>query len=164
MQPIRAPSRRLEYAVYRHLMSALDKVMKVANPVASALYRASGGRIGGAVRGTPVLLLTVAGRRSGTPHTVPVGFFEHDGGLLVVGSYNGSDVEPQWFKNLRAAKSATVQRGSSIERVTVRVAGRAERDRLWRDVVTRQGKGFEGYAAKTERVIPIAVLTPDKRS
>lgn len=105
-------------------MSALDKAMKVANPVASALYRASGGRIGGAVRGTPVLLLTVAGRRSGTPHTVPVGFFEHDGGLLVVGSYNGSEARaaPDFSATWRLIRLsiATMPRSRSGETTSAR--------------------------------------------
>lgn len=135
--------------------------MRYLNRIASAVYRASGGRVGGKVRGTPVLLLTVKGRKSGTPHTVPVGFFDHEGDLLVVGSFNGSDSEPQWFRNLRATDAAQVRRGSRDIPVSVRIADRPERDALWREVVVpRGGASFAGYAAKTERVIPIAVLTP----
>lgn len=36
------------------------------------LYRRSDGRIGGSIRGVSVLLLTVVGRKTGLPHTVPI--------------------------------------------------------------------------------------------
>lgn len=141
-------------------MSVQNTVMKYLNRGASTVYRLTGGRVGGTVRGTPVLLLTVNGRRTGRPHTAPAGYFEHDGTLLVVGSYNGSDTEPQWFKNLRATSAAQVQRGATVSQVAVRIASATERDELWRDVVTTQAKSFEGYANKTKRIIPIAILTP----
>ncbi len=141
-------------------MTVQNTVMKYLNRLASTVYRRTGGRIGGSARGTPVLLLTVTGRTTGQPRTVPVGYFEHDGSLLVVGSYNGSDTEPQWFRNLRATSTAQVQRGTTVSQVAVRIAAATERDDLWRDVVTQRAKAFEGYARKTDRVIPIAVLTP----
>ena len=37
----------------------------------------------------PLLLLTVPGRRSGTPHTVPIAHLDHNGGYLVVGTGMG---------------------------------------------------------------------------
>ena len=51
------------------------------------LYRRTNGRVGGRGMGRlPLLLLTVPGRNSGTPHTVPVVYFDHNGGYLVVGT------------------------------------------------------------------------------
>ena len=69
------------------------------------LYRASGGRLMGKVRGVPVLLLTVAGRKTGAMHTTPVSYFEDDGRFIVTGSAGGSASEPQWFRNLRRQTS-----------------------------------------------------------
>ena len=48
----------------------------------------------GRVRGMPVLLITVAGRKTGEPHTTPVLYFEDDGKFLVTGSGSGSVKEP----------------------------------------------------------------------
>lgn len=141
-------------------MATQDTLMRNMNRLVTLVYRRTGGRVGGSVRGTSVLLLTVNGRKTGEPRTVPVGYFEHGDSLLVVGSYNGSDHEPQWFRNLRAAGSARIQRGGTVSDVAVRIASPTERDDLWRDVVVKEGKSFEGYAAKTDRVIPIAILTP----
>jgi hemerythrin-like domain-containing protein len=49
----------------------LRRLLPAANHLAVALYRRSGGRIGGSAKGIPVLLITAPGRRTGAPHTVP---------------------------------------------------------------------------------------------
>lgn len=67
----------------------LRTLLRLANTLAVSLYRRSGGKIGGTAKGVPVILLTVPGRRTGTPHTVPVASFEHDGGYLVTGTPAG---------------------------------------------------------------------------
>src|SRR5690242_581572 len=54
------------------------------------MYRRTGGRIGGRVGSTPVLLLTTTGRKSGLPHTVPIGYFDRDAARFVVASNGGS--------------------------------------------------------------------------
>lgn len=46
------------------------------------LYRLSGGKLGGAILGLPVLLLTTIGRKSGKQHTTPVAYFPNGGSLL----------------------------------------------------------------------------------
>jgi len=132
---------------------------RAANALAVTLYRWSNGRIGGTIRGVPVLLLTVPGRKTGRPHTVPVLNLEHDGGYLVAGSAGGAKIEPQWFRNLRAARRAHVQIGGQGFDVDVRVADDAEREALWRDVVLTRSPFFAKYQEKAGRAIPVAVLT-----
>ena len=60
------------------------------------LYRPTNGRVGGRGMGRlPLLLLTVPGRKSGTPHTVPVAYFDHNGGYTVAGTgMGGSKATP----------------------------------------------------------------------
>ena len=137
------------------------RLARGANAAAVALYRWSGGRIGGTAAGRiPVLLLTVAGRTSGLPRTTPVSYFAHDGAYLVVGSGGGSRAEPQWMRNLRAAPRAHVQVKAEQHDVAVRMAEGEERDRLWRDVVVQRAPAFARYETKSGRTMPIAVLTP----
>jgi len=136
-------------------------MMRGASKLAVAAYRASGGRIGGkAAGGVPVLLLTVAGRRTGQPHTTAVGYFEHEGGYLVVGSAGGLPQDPQWFRNLRAAAGAEVQVGRRVLPVSVRELVGAERDTAWTDVVLVRCPPFGKYEQKTTRKMPLALLTP----
>jgi F420H(2)-dependent quinone reductase len=49
----------------------------------------------GKVRGMPVLLITVTGRKTGAKHTTPVLYLEDDGKYVVTGSGAGSAKEPQ---------------------------------------------------------------------
>ncbi|MGA8979006.1 MAG: nitroreductase family deazaflavin-dependent oxidoreductase [Pedococcus sp.] len=136
-------------------------VMRGASKVAVGVYKASGGKLGGkGSGGVRVLLLTVAGRKTGQPHTTAVGYFDHEGGYLVVGSAGGLPHDPQWFRNLRAASGAEVQIGRRTTSVAIRELTGAERDAAWKDVVLVQCPPFGKYEQKTSRTMPLALLTP----
>ena len=144
-------------------VNAVSKaMMKGAGKAAVFAYRRSGGRIGGkALGGAPVMLLTVAGRKSGQPHTTAVTYFEHEGGYVVVGSAGGTPEDPQWFRNLRKAATASIEVGTSPRRsVGVRVLTGEERDRVWTGVVLARVPEFAKYETKSGRRMPLAVLTP----
>ena len=138
----------------------LKTLMATGNKVASRLYVRSNGRIGGSARGVPVLVLTVPGRKTGKPRSVPVAYFDHDGGYLVAATAGGSKTDPEWIRNLAAKGQARVQVGESQYDVDVRIVEGAERDQLWRDVVIQRAPGFGKYVEKSGRVIPVAILTP----
>ena len=60
-------------------------------------------------------LLTVRGRKSGQPHTVPVTLVEQDGQRWLVAPYG----VVQWVRNIRAAGTATLTRGRRAEPISV---------------------------------------------
>jgi deazaflavin-dependent oxidoreductase (nitroreductase family) len=60
-------------------------------------------------------LLTVRGRTSGQPHTVPVLLVEQDGERWLVAPYG----VVQWVRNIRAAGTATLTRGRRSETISV---------------------------------------------
>ncbi len=64
----------------------------------------------------PMYLLTVRGRKSGQPHTVPIVLLEQHGQRYLAATYGMVD----WVRNLRAAKEATLTRGQRAEMVTAR--------------------------------------------
>jgi deazaflavin-dependent oxidoreductase (nitroreductase family) len=134
-------------------------MMRAAGALNIRIYRASGGRLLGKVRGVPVLLLTVAGRRTGVAHTTPVSYFEDGGRFVVTGSAGGAASEPQWFRNLRRADHAVIEVGSRRVDVAVAIAGPQEREVFWAQLLAR-APFFAKYQAKVEREIPMAVLTP----
>jgi deazaflavin-dependent oxidoreductase (nitroreductase family) len=68
----------------------------------------------GAAMGTTALL-TVRGRTSGRPHTVPVIPVSQDGQRFLVAPYG----VVQWVRNLRAAGTATLTRGRRAEAISV---------------------------------------------
>jgi len=73
--------------------------MKCASGIHTALYRASGGRIGSGMQGMPVLLLTTTGRRSGKSRTTPLLYVRDGDAFAVVASNGGSDYTPGWWLN-----------------------------------------------------------------
>jgi deazaflavin-dependent oxidoreductase (nitroreductase family) len=139
----------------------LKTLMASGNKVASRLYMRSNGRIGGSARGVPVLVLTVPGRKTGKPRSVPVAYFDHDGGYLVAATAGGSKTDPEWIRNLAASGRARVHVGEQESDVDARIVDGPERDQLWRDVVVERAPGFAKYDEKSGgRVIPIAILGP----
>ncbi len=63
----------------------------------------------------PASELTVRGRRSGTPRTVPVTPIDVDGSRYLVAPYGAVG----WVHNIRAADGASLGRGGVSERITV---------------------------------------------
>jgi deazaflavin-dependent oxidoreductase (nitroreductase family) len=74
------------------------RFLRLVNPLARRMILA------GIPTGAPNILLTVRGRRSGRPRTVPVGVLELDGRRFVQSAYGQSG----WAANLRAAGEATI--------------------------------------------------------
>jgi deazaflavin-dependent oxidoreductase (nitroreductase family) len=79
----------------------------------TALYRASGGRLGHTVPGSPVrmLLLDHVGAKSGTKRTAPLLYVKDGENVAVVASKGGFPKNPAWFHNLKANPDTTVQIG-----------------------------------------------------
>jgi F420H(2)-dependent quinone reductase len=131
--------------------------MRQAAKLAVWLYRRSGGAIGGKIRGAPVLLLTTTGRKTDRIWTTPLIYGRDGERLVVVASFGGSDRHPAWWLNLRDKKRGTVQLGTDVFDVVPREANDGERERLWAKMVEIY-RGYDGYAAKTTRRLPIVVL------
>jgi deazaflavin-dependent oxidoreductase (nitroreductase family) len=70
-------------------------------------------RLGLSFGGESPVVLTVPGRKSGTPRSTPVTPMTVDGKRYVVGGFPGAD----WVRNVRAASEVTLSRGRKHERV-----------------------------------------------
>ena len=89
--------------------SVVVKVMSVLNVLA---FRATGGRLGGTfLRGAPVCLVTVIGRKSGEPHTLPLLYLADGDDLIIVASKGGMSKHPLWYLNLIANPRCEVELG-----------------------------------------------------
>ena len=127
-----------------------------------AEFRANGGRVGGNFEGAPLLLLHTTGARSGQPRTNPMMYQAVGGGWAVFASYAGLDVNPAWFHNLKTHPDASIEVGvdGTVETIDVhaRVLGSEEREPVWEEQ-KRRYPGFADYERKTDRVIPVVLLT-----
>jgi deazaflavin-dependent oxidoreductase (nitroreductase family) len=85
----------------------------------------------------PMYLLTVRGRKSGQPRTVPIVLWERNGERYMASPYGIVD----WVRNLRAAGEATLTRGRRTETVNARELPPSEAALIMRDDV-REGNPF----------------------
>ena len=126
----------------------------------TAIYRASGGRIGHHLPGfAPTLLLDHVGAKSGTRRTAPLVYGVDGENLVLVASKGGYPKNPAWYYNLLANPDTSVQVGTEHRHVHARTATAQERERLWPLMVGVYG-GYEGYRRRTDREIPLVVLEP----
>ena len=126
----------------------------------TAVYRATNGVIGHRFPGAPpMLLLDHVGAKSGTRRTSPLAYVEDGRDIVLVASKGGHPKHPAWFHNLKANPQTTIQVGSERRDVTARVANATERKRLWPKAVAAYS-GYEGYQQRTDREIPLVILSP----
>jgi deazaflavin-dependent oxidoreductase (nitroreductase family) len=122
-------------------------------------YLASGGTEGHESNGVYTLVLATTGRRTGEPRRTCLIYGTSGDDFVLVASKGGADEDPAWFKNLQADPSVGVQVGTRRFTARARVASPAEREPLWAQM-TRIFPLYDEYAHKTDRVIPIVLLTP----
>lgn len=142
-------------------LDVADRAWPVLGPIMrahAALYRASGGRIGGRLPGLPpMLLLDHVGRKSGKKRTVPLVYMPHGDDFVIVAAKGGHPKDPAWMHNLRANPDTEVQIGGRSISVHAREVTGEERGRVWPDVVAYNPL-WGRYQARTDRTIPVVVL------
>lgn len=122
------------------------------------VYRETGGERGYHWRGTTILLLTTHGRISGEDRTTPLIHRTDGDRWVIVASKGGAPANPSWFENLQADPEARIEvKGEQIP-VLASTAQGDERARLWQ-LMNEVWPAYADYQAKTEREIPVVVLT-----
>ena len=121
-------------------------------------YEGSGGTSGVTMRGMPVIIVTTRGVKSGKVRKVPLMRVEHNGEYAVVASMGGAAKNPVWYSNLVANPQVKVRDGVVVLAMTAReVTG--EEKAIWWGRCVAAFPDYAKYQAKTERVIPVFVLT-----
>jgi deazaflavin-dependent oxidoreductase (nitroreductase family) len=138
------------------------KVFNVLTRVNTAVFRATGGRLGGRIPfgRARICVLHHVGRRSGEQRATPLIYLDDEPDVVVVASKGGTDRHPAWFHNLMAMDTTEVELpGGHRRTVRPRVAEGSERERLW-PLVVDVYKPYADYATYTTREIPVVVLEP----
>jgi deazaflavin-dependent oxidoreductase (nitroreductase family) len=120
-------------------------------------FRARGGRVGGALAGRALLLLTTTGARTGRKRTTPVMYVRDGARLLVFASSAGAPRHPDWYHNLVARPEVTVEMGTESYTAVAFVTAGEERDRLF-SRAAQDHPFLAEYQAKTTRQIPVIAL------
>jgi deazaflavin-dependent oxidoreductase (nitroreductase family) len=114
--------------------------------------------LGGGKGFVPTLLLTTTGRKSGRALTLPLIFGRSGSDYVVVASKGGAPAHPAWYLNLEANPLVQVQVKADKFAARAHTADARERVALWPMMVEIYSP-YEHYQAKTDRQIPVVVLT-----
>ena len=87
----------------------------------------------------------------------PLGYVPDDQRYLIFASNGGAPNNPDWYHNLMAQPNTSIEIGS--ETIDAEEATGAERGRLFATAAERYPQLHE-IRGKTDRVIPVIVLTP----
>jgi deazaflavin-dependent oxidoreductase (nitroreductase family) len=137
--------------------SVVVKIMSVLNVI---VYRLTGGRLGGTfLRGAPVCLVTVIGRKTGEPHTIPLLYLADGDDVVIVASKGGMSRHPVWYLNLQANPLCEVEIGRERRSMRASRVGAEEKAALWPRLVAMY-PDYDGYQARTTRDIPVLRLIP----
>jgi deazaflavin-dependent oxidoreductase (nitroreductase family) len=107
----------------------------------------------------PTLLLTSIGRKSARALTLPLIFGRSGPNYVVVASKGGAPAHPSWYLNLQANPEVKVQVKAEKFTAHAHTADAEERAALWPKMVAIYGP-YAQYQAKTDRQIPVVILTP----
>lgn len=129
-------------------------------------YIATDGRVGhirdmtanGGIPAAVHLVLRTVGRKSGRVLLIPLTYAPWADEFVLVGSKGGSARHPDWYLNLISRPEVEFQVRHKRFSGTWRIAEGAEREELWNYASTLY-QGYAVYQARTERQLPVVVLT-----
>jgi deazaflavin-dependent oxidoreductase (nitroreductase family) len=122
-------------------------------------YEETDGEVGYLWNDATCLVLTTTGRKSGEPRKFALIFGKDGDDYLLVASKGGAPEHPGWYLNLEANPEAVVQVKGDVIPVTARTASPEEKARVW-PIMLEQWPYYDEYQTKTDRDIPVVVLTP----
>ncbi len=122
-------------------------------------FRANQGRVGGPLAGTPMILIHHTGAQSGIERVTPLACsHQPDGRLAIVAANGGSPRHPDWYYNLKANPTITVEVGTQTFTAVAEQLDGDARAELWPKLVAESPTIGE-HQAKTTRQIPVFLLT-----
>lgn len=129
-------------------------------PFHATLALATNGRISPSLFWRPGIILETTGRKSGTPRRAVITYLADRDRIVLVASNYGRPGNPNWYENLVVNPHVRViRRGVSLPYQARVVTGDERRALLKRTDDVTFGV-YAAYARKTDREIPVVVLTP----
>jgi deazaflavin-dependent oxidoreductase (nitroreductase family) len=119
----------------------------------------SGGRDGVELQGKPVILLTSIGAKSGKIRKTPLMRVEHGGEYAIVASLGGAPRNPVWYYNVKKNPRVELQDGPVTREYDAREVSGDEKA-IWWERAVAVWPDYAEYQKKTDRQIPVFVLTP----
>lgn len=124
-------------------------------------FRANKGKVAGNFAGSPMVVVTTTGAKSGKPFTVPLMSLPEGKRQYVFASKGGAPAHPDWYHNIVKNPEVTVEYGTEKYKAKATILPLAKRDEIY----GKQAKAwpqFGDYEKKTTRKIPVIALDPIK--
>ena len=122
-------------------------------------FRANGGRVGGPLADTPILLLHHIGARSELHRVTPLVYSpQPEGRYVIVASNGGSPTHPGWYHNLKARPRVKVEVGTETFWAQAEELHGLRHDALLSQLVATS-PSLRDYQLEAGRPIPIFLLT-----
>jgi deazaflavin-dependent oxidoreductase (nitroreductase family) len=122
-------------------------------------YAESGGADAADMKGMPIILLTTVGAKTGKLRKTPLMRVEHNGEYACVASLGGAPKNPVWYYNIAKNSRVELQDGSVTRDYDAREVFGDEKAVWWERAVEAY-PDYADYQTKTDRQIPVFVLTP----
>jgi F420H(2)-dependent quinone reductase len=122
-------------------------------------YEQTDGEKAADLRGRPIIVLTSIGAKTGKLRKTPLMRVEHGGEYAVVASLGGAPKNPVWYYNIVAHPQVELQDGEVTKDYEAREVSGDEKAAWWERAVAAW-PDYAEYQKKTDRQIPVFVLTP----
>jgi deazaflavin-dependent oxidoreductase (nitroreductase family) len=122
-------------------------------------FMESGGTEATELNGKPIILLTTVGAKSGKLRKTPLMRVEHQGEYAVVASLGGAPKHPVWYHNIKKNPRVELQDRTVTKEYDAREVFGEEKAEWW-DRAVEVWPDYAEYQKKTDREIPVFVLTP----
>jgi len=122
-------------------------------------YAESGGSEAADMKGKPIILLTTVGAKTSKLRKTPLMRVEHNGEYAVVASLGGAPKNPVWYYNIAKNPRVELQDGGVTGDYDAHEVFGDEKATWWERAV-EAWPDYADYQKKTDRQIPVFVLTP----
>jgi deazaflavin-dependent oxidoreductase (nitroreductase family) len=122
-------------------------------------FMESGGTEATELGGRPIILLTTVGAKTGKLRKTPLMRVEHQGEYAVVASLGGAPKHPVWYHNIKKNPRVELQDKTVTKEYDSREVFGQEKAEWWERAVEAY-PDYAEYQKKTDREIPVFVLTP----
>lgn len=123
-------------------------------------YRRNGGKVGGQLAGSNLLILQTTGAKTGLPRFTPLGYVSQGDRYAIMDgtAAYGATRKPDWSYNLLADPRGVIEVGAARFPVVARELSGDEREAVWARFAARLPH-IAQFARETNHVFPIFELT-----
>ena len=130
--------------------------LKMNEPVIKE-FRENEGNCSGWLKGAPMILVTMTGAKTGRELCSPLVYSTDGDDIVIIASKGGAPTNPNWYYNLVANPTVTVEVGTDKWEATAQLTEGDERKRLFdaQAALMPQFAEYETSASEHGREIPV---------